>query len=141
MSEVKFLDSSVFIHAYLKPRRNLTQKEEAIKEAAKAVISKVEKGEPVVTTVVHVSEIANIVESRLGLSKSLGLVAGFLGMENIRIMEVSKDDYEAAISISQSHGVSLNDAIAYLKMKSENIKTIYSFDKHFRNFGDIIVLP
>jgi len=141
MSEAKFLDSSIFIHAYLKPRRNLTQKEEAIKEAARTIISRVEKGEPVITTVVHVSEITNIVESRLGLSKSLGLVAGLLSMENIKIIEVNKDDYKAAVSISQSHGVSLNDAIAYLKMKNENIKIIYSFDKHFRNFGDIAVLP
>lgn len=141
MNEVKFLDSSVFIHAYLKPRRSLTQEEEVVKEAAKAIISRVERGEPVATTVVHVSEIANIVESRLGLSESLGLVAAFLGMGNIKIMEVSRDDYEAAISISESNGVSLNDAIAYLKMKGENIKTIYSFDKHFRNFRDIVVLP
>jgi hypothetical protein len=141
MSEVKFLDSSVLIHAYLRPRHGLTQEEKAIKEAAKTIVLRVERGEPVVTTVVHVSEIANIIESRLGLSRSLGFVAGLLNTKNIKILETSRNDYEAAIPVSQEHKVSLNDAMAYLKMKEENIKAIYSFDKHFRNFRDITILP
>ncbi len=141
MSEIKFLDSSVFIHAYLKPKRDLTREERAIKEAAKTIVLKVEGGEPVITTVVHVSEIANIIESRSGLLGSLGFVAGLLNMKNVKILGISRNDYEAAIPLSQEYGVSLNDAIAYLKMKEENIKTIYSFDKHFRNFRDITILP
>jgi predicted nucleic acid-binding protein len=94
VSEVKFLDSSVFIHAYVKSRRVLTQGEEEVKEAARIIISRVERGEPVITTVVHVSEITNIVESRLGLSRSLGLIAGLLSMENIKIIKVNKNDYK-----------------------------------------------
>ncbi|MGC8988393.1 MAG: PIN domain-containing protein, partial [Infirmifilum sp.] len=76
------------------------------KEAARTMILRVERGEPVITTVEHVSEIANIVES------SLGFVAGLLSMENIEVIEVDKDDYEAAVPIST--GVSINDAIVTL---------------------------
>ncbi len=53
----------------------MTRKE--IKETARTIISRVEKGELVITTVVHVGEITNIVKSRLGFSKSLELIAGF----------------------------------------------------------------
>lgn len=139
--KAKFVDSSVFIHAYLKPRRTMSPREAAIKEAAKEVVHAVEEGESVLTTVIHLSEIANIVEARLGLLKSLGLVARILSLRNIEVVGVNSEDYGRAIPISERYGVSLNDAIAYLKMKELGIEDIYSFDKHFRSFGDVRVLP
>jgi len=39
--------------------------------------------------VVHISEVANIVESRLGLFKSIDLVAWLLDAENVEMVGVS----------------------------------------------------
>lgn len=139
--KAKFVDSSVFMHAYLKPRRAMSPREAAIKGAAEEVIRAVEGGEPVLTKAVHLSEIANMIEARLGLLKSLGLVARILSLRNVEVVDVNSEDYGGAITISERYGVSLNDAIACLKMKELSIEEIYSFDKHFRSFGDVKVLP
>jgi len=141
MDEAKFLDSSVFLHAFLKPKRGLRPEERVVKEASKKILKGVEKGESVVTTVVHLSEIANIIESRSGLSTSIGMLAWLFSLENLEILDVYSWDYEKALSISQEYSVSINDALAYIKMKEKGVKIIYSFDKHFRNFKDIVVLP
>ena len=139
--KVRFLDSSVFLHAYLKPRRELTPRELAIKSAAKEIIERVESGEPVVTTVIHISEVANIVEARVGLAKSIGLISRLLVLSNVNILGVSAEDYEEAVSVAQEYGVSVNDAIAYVKMREEGIREIYTFDKHFKNLPEIVTLP
>ena len=138
---VRFLDSSVFLHAFLRPKRRLTGREKWVKDAAKNIISSVEGGEQVCTTVVHVSEVANIVESRLGLLKSIGLVAWIADSENIEVFDVSFEEYTLALAFSRKYMVSVNDALAYLVMREHGIKTIYTFDRHFRNFKDIEVLP
>lgn len=139
--ETRFLDSSVFLHAYLKPRRPLKPREAEVKEEAKEIVARVEEGEPVVTTAVHVSEIANIVESRLGLAESLGLVARLLTLDNVEVLEVTVRDYEEALPVSQRYGVSINDAIAYIKMKERGLEEIYTLDKHFSNLPGVRVLP
>jgi predicted nucleic acid-binding protein len=88
--KVRFLDSSVFLHAYLKPRRPLTAREETVKAAAQEILRRVEGGERVSTTVVHLSEIANVLESRVGLRGSLGFLARLLSLENVEILPVSR---------------------------------------------------
>jgi predicted nucleic acid-binding protein len=141
MSSIAFLDSSVFLHAYLTPRRSLTKKETKMKEIAKAIIKEVEEGLPVATSTVHICEIANIIESRVSLTAALGLVSTLFSRENIDVLVVTSEDYKRAILIARRYQVSLNDAVAYLKMKEEGITKIYTFDSHFKNFGDIVILP
>ena len=137
----RFLDSSVFLHAYLKPRRPLTERETAVKAAAQEVLRRVEEGEPVFTTVVHLSEVANVVESRVGLQVSLGLVAHLLSLENVEVLPVSRDDYEEALSIAQKFSVSLNDAVAYVKMLEIGASEVYTFDRHFAGLPGVNTLP
>jgi predicted nucleic acid-binding protein len=62
---VRFLDSSIFLHAYLKPKRELKDSEKG--EKAIDILKNIENGEEVITSVVHISEILNIIEARLGL--------------------------------------------------------------------------
>ena len=58
---MKFLDANIFIYAYYRPKKDLSEKEEAMKEQAKKIISNISQGkEQVITTVVHISEIVNI---------------------------------------------------------------------------------
>jgi len=111
----RFLDSSVFLHAYLRPRRRLTPREAMVKEAARGILARVEGGEPIITTVLHVSEVANILESRLGLAESMGFIARLLSFDNVEVLEVSARDYEHVLAVAQRYAVSLNDAVAYLK--------------------------
>ncbi len=141
MSEVTFIDSSVFLHAYLRPRREMRPEEVKVKEEAKGILLRVEAGERVATTVVHLSEIANIVESRVGLAESVGLMAWLLSAGNVEVLPVSRSDYAAAVSVAKRRGVSVNDALAYVKMLELGIRRAYSFDRHFRRFEDIEVQP
>ncbi len=135
---MKFLDSSVFLHAYLRPRRKLKPREEELKKRAKKIIERIDSSEEdVLTTVIHVSEIVNMIESWLGLKESLSILARFLSLRNISIVGVSESDYEEALTISIHYNISVNDAIAYLKMKENNINEIYTFDKHFKNLPGI----
>ena len=60
---MRFLDANVFIYAYYKAKKQLTQKERQMKEHAKKIISSVSQGkEEVIMTVVHVSEVMNILK-------------------------------------------------------------------------------
>jgi len=62
--------------------------------------ARVEEGELAITTVVHVSETVNMVESRLGLAESLGLVARLLTSDDVEVLEVAARDYEEALPAS-----------------------------------------
>jgi len=48
-------------------------------------------------------------------------------------------DYLKAVVLAEEKKISINDALAYLKMKENNIKEIYTFDEHFRNLDVTIV--
>lgn len=130
----RFLDSSVFLHAYLKPKRRLRNVEKEIKRRALTIIENVEKGEEVITSTVHLSEVLNIIEARLGLEKAIQFLEDILAMENIRIEGVERRDYEGALVIASRYKVSPNDAVACVISRKNNISEIYSFDKHFDNF-------
>ncbi len=133
----KFLDSSVFLHAYLRPNRQLSEKEKIVKRAASAILERVEKGEKVVTSVVQLSEILNIVEARLGLEKALDFLEHLLTMENVDMIAVSRQSYEVALAITSRYPVSPNDAIAFLLSRGRGA-AVYSFDKHFDNLPEVI---
>ncbi|RJS74786.1 PIN domain-containing protein [Candidatus Bathyarchaeota archaeon] len=132
---MRFIDSNVFIHAYIKPKRKLKEHERRIKERAKAIIKSVNNGEEVLTTVVHISEIANLLEDFMPLKNVLDIVLGILLKSNIHVVEVSYEDYLTALSIAEKAVIGLNDALAYVIMLQKGVKEIYSFDKDFDKLG------
>ena len=135
---MRFLDSSVFLHAYLKPKRELKLEELEIKRRAKNIIKRIDdQAEEITTTVVHISEIANIIEAHLGLEESISLIGTLLALPNIQVLDVKREDYKSAAILAMRYKISINDAIAYLKMLENNINEIYSFDKHFQNLPGI----
>lgn len=129
----KFLDSSVYLHAYLKVKRELTEKELEVKKRAAIILERVDSGESVVTSVVHLSEVLNIVEARLGVQKSQHVLETILSMENISVLDVLRRDYEEALGLATRYTVSPNDALAAALCRRETISEVYSFDKHFDN--------
>ena len=103
------------------------------------ILKRVENGEEIVTTVVHLSEVANILEAKLGLSVALDFLEELLTAKNVTVLPVSTEDYLRSLIVAKERGISVNDALAYLKMKELGIEEIYTFDKHFLNL-DVRVL-
>ena len=134
---VAFVDANVFVYAFLKPKRKLQPHEQNIKDAAKKIVTRINEGEETVTSVVHFSEICNILEDHLPIQEACTLEKGLLLLDNIAIKEVSQKHYLKAISIAEDQQVGANGALAYVLMKEIGIDKIYSFDKDFNEFKDI----
>jgi len=138
---LRFVDSNVFLHAFLKPHRELTQKELQIKREAQAIVKRIEGGEEVAMSTAHLSEIVNVIETSLGLEKSLGFLAWVVTMDNIEVYSVGLGHYETSLPLAKENEISANDALAFLFMRSYGLKEIYSFDKHFNRSKEIARLP
>jgi len=138
---LRFVDSNVFLHTFLTPRRTLTREEQRVKDEAKIIVKKIEEGEEVATSTVHISEVVNVIETGLSLQKSLSFLAWVITSENIKIYPVAVEDYESAMPLAKDNNISANDALAYLSMKNHELREIYTFDRHFDQLKDIIRLP
>jgi len=139
---MRFLDANVFVYAYYRPKKTLTQKEETMKDQAKEIIRRVSSGkEQVTTTVVHVSEIVNILKNGMPQEQLTSLILGLFMLDNVRILDVTKDTYFAAAEIGNDLKLEPNDALAIDTMRQNGIHEIYTFDEHFSNIDGIIKLP
>lgn len=128
---MRFVDASVFVHAFLKPKRELKPHEMKIKESAKKIVKRINDGEEVGVTVVQVSEIANLLESYLPLNEALRVEKFLLLAGNVRVFDVTKRDCLKALKIVKEKNVGLCDAIAYVIMMKNGVNEIYSFDSDF----------
>jgi len=139
---MRFLDANVFIYAYYKPKKQLTQKEKQMKEHAKKIISNVSQGkEDVITTVVHVSEIANILKNGIPIDQLTAIIRGLFMLDNVRIMGVTREAYFAATELGDDLKLEANDALAVDVMRLNDVKEIYSFDEDFDQIEGITRLP
>ena len=139
---MRFLDANIFIYAYYRPKRTLTEKEEAIKEEAKNIISNISAGkEQVLTTVVHISEIVNILKNGLPKDLLTKTILGLFMLDNVIIKDVTKEGYFAAVAIAEDLKLEPNDALAADIMRQNGVKEIYSFDEHFNKINDVTRLP
>ena len=134
---MRFVDSSVFVHTLLKPSRSLESHEAEIKENAKTILRRIEEGEEAATTVVHVSEVANILESRTTQENTWRILSALVSMRGVSLIGVTGDTYRAAIQASSVLGVGVNDALAYIAMTGTGVNEAYSFDKHFDQLPEI----
>ena len=130
---MKFVDSNVFIYAILKPKRKLTERMEELKNKAKRIFQRIIEGERVITSVVPLSEVANILEDTSNLAHSISFVEEIYKTRNIRVEQVTSEDYLSAVLGAKNMNVSINDMLAYLIMQRKGVKEIFSFDKHFDN--------
>ena len=139
---MKFLDANVFVYAYYKPKKQLTEKEHQMKEHAKTIISNVSKGnEDIMMTVVHVSEVANVLKHGMPQNQLTPILRGLFMLDNVKILDVTKDAYFAATELGEDLKLEPNDALAVDMMRQNNIVEIYSFDEHFNQVDGIIRLP
>ena len=139
---MKFLDANLFIYAYYAPKKQLTDKEKKMKEFSKKIISDISDGkEDVLTTVVHLSEIVNILKNSLSSEQLARLIRGLFMLGNVKIAGVSAEAYLAAVELGEELKLEANDALAVDIMLQNDINEIYSFDGHFDNLEGILRLP
>ncbi len=138
---MKFLDANVFIYAYYKPKKPLTEKEEKMKEQAQNIIRAVSQGkEQVTTTVVHISEIVNILKNGLPRELLGQTILGLFMLDNVTILDVTKEGYFAAVELSDDYKLDPNDALALDVMRQNGITDIYTFDEDFSKIEGITTL-
>jgi len=139
---MKFLDANVFIYAYYKPKRKLTGKEGKLKEEAKKIIRNISLGkEEVVTTVIHLSEIVNILKHGMTPRELTDFILNLYILDNLKIHGVSEAEYFAATELAADLKIDPNDALAIDFMRRNGIEEIYSFDKDFEGKEGIKRLP
>jgi len=131
---VRFVDASVFLYAYMKPRRTLPTGIAEMKKAAKAVVRRIDSGEKVATSLTHISEVANILEASMAVHSSHQIIIDLIHSPSISIFEPTRENYVEAVELAQEVSAGLNDGVAYVLMKENGIDEIYSFDKHFDSF-------
>ena len=125
-----------------KPKRELSEKILKKKEESQKIIKKLENNEEdFITTVVHVSEIVNILKKGLDLEDLIDIIANLLIRNNIEIVIVTPQLYMDSIDLSRKYSVDPNDALAIYVMKEKEIAEIYSFDEGFENIPGIIRNP
>ncbi len=139
---MRFLDANIFVYAFYKPKGKLTEKQKFMKEKAKEIVRKLIEGkEKFITTVVHVSEVANILEKALSIEALNSILTTLYSLENLKIVGITEEEYLIAIELMKKYKIDPNDCLAIYIMKKEGIKEIYSFDKDFDKIEEIRKLP
>lgn len=134
---MRFIDANVFIHAFLDSKRSLQPHELKIKESAKKIVLRLEKGEPMATTVIHLSEVANIFESRMPPPDALEVLSSLLSTSNLTVYGASSEAYRSALRAAEVLGLGVNDGLAYILMMENKINELYSFDKDFDSLNEV----
>lgn len=139
---MKFLDANVFIYAYYKPKRELNEQERRMKELAKEIITMINNSEEeVTTTVVHLSEIVNILKHGMPFRDLFTVLLDLFMLENVEIVGVTREEYFAATELGSELDLDPNDALAVQVMDETGIDIIYSFDQDFDNIRGVTRLP
>ena len=92
-----------------------------------------------ITTIVHLSEAANILEDIAGIDFAAKFIRDVLLKKNIAVESTTVEDYIESTVLAEEWGISVNDALAYLIMKRKGVNEIYTFDKHFEKLDVKII--
>jgi predicted nucleic acid-binding protein len=107
------------------PKRQLAQKEKQMKEHAKRIIGSVSQGkEQVMTTVVHVSEIVNILKHGMPLDQLATIFRGLFMFDNVKIIGVTREACFAATEFGGDLKLEANDALAVDVMRLNDIMLV-----------------
>ena len=133
----RFVDASVFVHAYLRPRREQKAHERQIKARAREIVTRINEGEDVVTSVVHVAEVANLLEEWLPLTDAREVLRGVCTRETVEVVAADRRDLLEALAVGGETGVGTTDALAAVLMRAHGVREIYSFDADFDRIPDL----
>jgi len=139
---MRFLDANIFIYAFYTPTGKLQKRQREMKTASQEIVKRINDGEEdVVTTVVHLSEIVNILKRALSLDDLVHIVTTFYSLDNMHIDGVSPEDYLGAVELMEELSLDANDALAVQVMRHRGIEQIYSFDQGFEHAKGIQRIP
>lgn len=128
---LRFIDASAILYAVIEPQKPLSEQLLEIKSNAKNILKRINEGEQVFTSVVHLSEVSNILEARKPFSEVAEFITDLMMKDSIQIFDVVANDYKTAAILAKRYKVGVNDTLAKLLMDRNDISEIYSFDKHF----------
>lgn len=131
---MKFVDSNIFIYAFFAPQRTLSPQEQHLKEKSKSIITRIDDGEKVTTSVINLSEVANVLKTCFTPEDMASLFESLLTKENVLLLGVQPNDWLSSITLSKRHHVRLNDCLVAYLMKQNHIAELYSFDRDFTAF-------
>ncbi|MBI2135920.1 type II toxin-antitoxin system VapC family toxin [Candidatus Woesearchaeota archaeon] len=134
---MRFIDTNVFVHAFLKPRKSIQPHEAKIKQQAKKILQKIDDGEVVVTSTVSLSEIINIIEANYAPQEAWDVISSILLNPNIKFCSVEKNHYVTALIVAKELNRKINDSLSVTLMKKLGVSEIYSFDTDFDNIKTI----
>jgi len=98
---MRFIDSNIFLYAIIKPKGKIDPEILERKGKSGKILLRIKAGEEVVTTVVHLSEVANILEAKANIHASINLVKEVLLAKNIIVLPVSTMDYLKAVVLAE----------------------------------------
>ena len=133
----RFVDASVFVHAYLKPRRELRPAEDLVKKRARAIVTRIDRGEPVALSAVHFAEIANLLENWMSLGDAHAVQVGLATLDNVQILSVTRGDLLEALALASEAEVGTTDALAVVLMRRGGLREIYSFERDYDRVDDV----
>ena len=140
--KTRFLDANVIVYAYYRPRRELTGKEKLFKDEAKQIVKGISEGKiGVVTSVVHISEMVDVLKHGMNLHELVLMIQGLFMLDNVEIIDVGRDEYFAAVELARELDLNPNDALAIQAMRLKNIEEICSFDLDFDKIEGVVRFP
>ncbi len=132
---MKFIDSNPLIYAFYKPKDEvLDEKKKDLKDKSKTIVSRINEGEKVLTTAIHISEVYNLLKRSYNQKTLNKLVHSLILKENIQIAGVDRKTLLSGQELAINNNIDLNDGIAVTIMQQMDVEEIYSFDAHFDNF-------
>ena len=141
---MRYLDANIFVYAYFKQKKEklLSDKIKWCKQEAKRIIDEINKEENTYCiSLIQLSEVVNLLKGVMSWKNLHDLLIGLISNKSIEVVEMSKLMYINAINRIMDFNIDSNDISAYLLMKEKNIKEIYTFDRDYEAFPDIICLP
>ncbi|MEA2708584.1 MAG: uncharacterized protein QOF78_1185 [Phycisphaerales bacterium] len=100
--------------------------------------------QPLLTTDYIVDETLTLLRVRGQHARARVLAERFLSQQYARLHLIAEDDFRGAYDIFQrfhDKDWSFTDCTSYVVMQRLNIKTAFSFDKHFHQFATVAVVP
>jgi hypothetical protein len=101
------------------------------------ILARITAGEVVSTSLIHLSEAANILEAVMSLDESRKIITDLFSSETIKVPDSVKRDFLDAIDIAEESNVGVDDAVACVLARSNGIGEIYSFDSDFDSIPGI----
>ena len=87
--KLRFIDASAILYAVIEPKKPLSKQLTNLKSNAKNILKRINEGEQVITSVVHLSEVSNILEAIKPFSEVANFIADLMLLQMITRQQLS----------------------------------------------------